>query len=808
MRLSRHSKSDKEGQMMMDTIPVLPQYSSSPHTTEVLRVLYSSGRTSNQKGQKITFSLFAIGVLLLVTIVIGTALVPFNHTSTGTVHEAKRKKKRIRRLALLRPFGKQKTTSLSDSFDEWNHFLPCDYNFKHEDYDDEEVIIDIFLSFSQSFSRDPIAKREAEEMLNNFLINRNDMANESWARCFRNFHLIETNIDASNDLYLPIEAQTNGLWVNGPNKQFYSSMKQIMKNQDEQYDAVLLLEHDCIPIKQFWLDTFLTEAETKGSFAILGSKYDGDSWSTFRSSLPLALQHHINGNAMYNLTHPLLRKILVQLKEESQTPYNAVPYDYRISQILVEGMLGVKPDLPQKVVQKWEQETGNKLKDNSKQFHRWWIEYGTQKPIRESTTIANYASTNLLPHHLQKEKASLIHGAKHYLPWDRNKHNITLVVSDWHDELAFNLLYQIDSTNHPFSKLIVLVPDNLPKTSLLHLSKTETKIEASVQKRKNDFFDVCNAQIDTDWFMITNSYHVVAEQVDLLFSKNHKFVVPFTPSEHQNCITFPACREAYEKSKKFDPNNRMIVQDNMLIFNTKERNQFCDEWRNRFGEKRMDIDTLNLSESVGSMGPSATTYISYLSRKGNLHDYYEFTDQTFYGARDCFKRIFTESAEKAANVGETPLSNYILQTKSKVQGQMLHMERVLQNTAPSFSRTLAPSTLAPTRNLEYTLPPVVKPPPKRVDDIPLYLFGLTSSPSSAPTSKSSAIPTRLSMSPSSAPVTVPTLTVEEEDKLDEIKACRVWCYLIGTPWTTPDKKVFPKCMWKFSCSECPECDQS
>ena len=125
---------------------------------------------------------------------------------------------------------------------------------------------------------------------------------------------------------------------------------------------------------------------------------------------------------MYNLTHPLLRKILSQLREESITPYNTVPYDYRISQILVEGMLGVKPDLPGTLVQNWEQETGMKLKDNSKRFHRWWNEYGSGKPVRESTVIANYASTNLLPHHLEEEKASLIHGAKHYLPWDRNTH--------------------------------------------------------------------------------------------------------------------------------------------------------------------------------------------------------------------------------------------------------------------------------------------------------------------------------------------------------------------------------------------------
>ncbi len=125
---------------------------------------------------------------------------------------------------------------------------------------------------------------------------------------------------------------------------------------------------------------------------------------------------------MYNMTHPLTRKILMQLREESDTPYRAIPYDYRISQMLIEGMLGVKPDLPEMVVQKWEEKTGRNLKSYSKRFHRWWNKYDEGKLIRESKVIANYASTNLLPHHLQEETASLIHGAKHYLPWDKSRH--------------------------------------------------------------------------------------------------------------------------------------------------------------------------------------------------------------------------------------------------------------------------------------------------------------------------------------------------------------------------------------------------
>ena len=50
-------------------------------------------------------------------------------------------------------------------------------------------------------------------------------------------------------------------------------------------------------------------------------------WDSFRSSLPFALQHHINGNAVYNLSHPLLPLMLDQLEEETSQPLHAVPYE-------------------------------------------------------------------------------------------------------------------------------------------------------------------------------------------------------------------------------------------------------------------------------------------------------------------------------------------------------------------------------------------------------------------------------------------------------------------------------------------------
>jgi len=57
--------------------------------------------------------------------------------------------------------------------------------------------------------------------------------------------------------------------------------------------------------------------------------------------------------------------------------YHAVPYDYRIAQILVEGMLGIRPEVPIDIVRNWSNEHGGlPLERNANKFRKWWDTYG------------------------------------------------------------------------------------------------------------------------------------------------------------------------------------------------------------------------------------------------------------------------------------------------------------------------------------------------------------------------------------------------------------------------------------------------
>ena len=375
-------------------------------------------------------AVYVVLTVLPAPILIVSTLYPFrSNANHGGDHpyllpQSKQNDGKIKRLAIFRPFGIKSVSTLIDMFSGWEDYIPCNVSMHEEENNffnsEQHVLVDVFLSFSQSYEKVPPAQSATKRVVDDFRQNQKQTSN-GWQRCINNIFTLDANIDPEVDLYLPEESQTNRMWVHGPNYQFVHGVRQIMRLK--QYDAVFVMEKDVLPVRDHWLDNLIKEAEEE-EFAILGSKYDGRMWESFRTSLPLALQHHINGNALYNLSHPLLEEILNQLQEESDLPLHAVPYDYRISQILVEGMMGVLPDLPWPIVDEWSKETGRKMKSNTKKFQHLWKKYvkSDQRVIKESKVITNYAGSTLLPDQIAREKASLIHGASYYTPLNKTKY--------------------------------------------------------------------------------------------------------------------------------------------------------------------------------------------------------------------------------------------------------------------------------------------------------------------------------------------------------------------------------------------------
>ncbi|KAK1746265.1 leishmanolysin-like peptidase (family M8) [Skeletonema marinoi] len=522
--------------------------------------------------------------------------------------------------------------------------------------------VDLFLFYSQTYSENDDAVTAVDTIMEEFF------NPGGWSRCFDNIYVVEANIPQELDLYIPTAQEELYNWVNGPNRQYEAGFRIIQSGEWGDYDGFYLMEGDSVPVKNYWLDVITGEIDAHRPFAVLGAQYDGDKWDAFYEEIPISLLHHTNGNGIYNTSHPLLERLTGQLEVEAPCPYNSIPYDYRMSQMWVEGTLGIVPQLAPKIMLNEEGENIT-LSDNKAMFTRWANTWKDEEPYKFTKAIHNYAATNLIPRHLGPEY--VIHGAKLYSPWDPARHEITLVISEWFFDRSLNLIKNLDNKDHPFSKVIIMIP---PSISNSHDYSMYTSVPVHLQFRDTpDFMDLCSAEVTTEWFMITNSYHQVSRHVDLMWTPG-KFVpvVPFTPASYPFCLKFPYCKETVHLAQRWNPEHKQVVQDMDMLYNTQQRNAYCKEWIERNGEHGEDLYAkhqpiryqLRGDTIVGPKGPTGSDYLAYLGREGK-DGMYKMTDRSLYGARAPFVKVYRKEEkldgmsedELARRLGMTLLSN-------------------------------------------------------------------------------------------------------------------------------------------------------
>jgi hypothetical protein len=247
-----------------------------------------------------------------------------------------------------------------------------------------------------------------------------------------------------------------------------------------------------------------------------------------------------------------------------------------------------------------------------------------------------------------------------------------------------------------------------------------------------DFMDLCAADITTEWFMITNSYHQVSRHVDLMFTPG-KFVpvIPFTPATYPFCLKYPYCKEIILLSQRWNKKNKQVVLDMDMLYNTKERNAFCSEWMERNGVNGEDLYAkheplrwkLRNEKIIGPKGPTGTDYLAWLTRE-KKDGMYKMTDRSLYGARSPFIKVFRKEEkldgmsedEKERRLGMTLLSNTTEcscdrhQTEDECLGSGLgcqwrplfescHPPEMIDDGVPICSTTEAP-TMSPTISID------------------------------------------------------------------------------------------------------------
>lgn len=160
------------------------------------------------------------------------------------------------RLAVARTFCTGDAKALAESFDQWNDLSPCEHG--------SDMKADLFLVFSQSLSASPVAQAAVDSIEQKF------HETEGWNGCFSRLVAIGVDIDSETDLYQPKQQQTNHMWVNGPNRQFERTIREIQSGVWGDYESMYLMERDSVPVKSFWLDALVSDIEKQQPFAILG----------------------------------------------------------------------------------------------------------------------------------------------------------------------------------------------------------------------------------------------------------------------------------------------------------------------------------------------------------------------------------------------------------------------------------------------------------------------------------------------------------------------------------------------------------
>ena len=547
-----------------------------------------------------TFSWSTFATVLLV-IITGTSLSIAPSPTAATTSDSTK-------FAIARPFSATDVEKLAASFDEWEIYPPCAAD------EDENMLTgaraDLFLVYSQSIDLSPEAQEAVSAVEEAF------QRTNGWNGCFGQIRTLSAGIEPKYDIYDPSAQGNNTLWVNGPNRQFERTIRLI---QTEKYEAVYLMEGDSVPVADAWLDSLLSDVEIHRPFDILGSIFKGDKWDPFLGSLDKALVQHINGNAIYNLTESsLLPTIVEELEGEAS---GSIPYDLRISQLsLINNYTGIK----------------------------------------RTETIANFASTNILPRHIPPN-AVIVHGAKMLEPWNGvsgTGDDLTLVVTAWDDPDASFLLSNLEDGAHPFSNILVMIPHG-SNTPVLEI---ELPIPVTFYHRQDDeydYMDLCTAtdSVSTGYFMLTNSYHRIRPNTSPMMTNDGRLVIPFAPATEEYCFKYPSCVKNLEHAQSFSRDYEKVIQDSDMLYETKYVQEMCSVWKEVFGTngRRLlsgtaipgsttDGSVVHSSSSLDPATPGAMAYAAFLDSRGVADEKITFSDATQYGTRPIFVRIPSRSA--------------------------------------------------------------------------------------------------------------------------------------------------------------------
>ena len=303
------------------------------------------------------------------------------------------------------------------------------------------------------------------------------------------------------------------------------------------------------------------------------------------------------------------------------------PYDYRLSQMFYEASQGVNPDFP---FHKMKDDNGNEvaLPNKTAIFRVLWLDVvraGREDSIiKKSSSIDNFGGANFLPQQVSSH-AAVVHGKLRRDNWNDTAHPMSLVVLEASSDSFHHILGDLDSADHPFTEVVVLVRDasSLSNAKIIP-RKNSSSLSISVHYLPHVHSigaDLCEiiGSVSNEWFVVASSADRISS-LRLYFPvlrSNRDAVVPVVPF-----VTNDSDNTSTDDGK--------LVQDNELVFHRGLYISFC---------KSRDAAADGGEKKDRSL---ATSFIDYLDSIGVTESIYTFSDKVLHGA---FQNFITNDGE-------------------------------------------------------------------------------------------------------------------------------------------------------------------
>ena len=232
---------------------------------------------------------------------------------------------------------------------------------------------------------------------------------------------------------------------------------------------------------------------------MLGSVYEGNKWDGFRDQMDDDLLTHLNGNAIYNVSHECFKLVLDKMEEEDS---GTQAFDVATRRIIRE-------------------------------FYPM-----CEDVYKETVAIDNLAATLLIAEEAN-QNASYIHGAKLMNPLNDS---ITAIVSGFAGKSSATTIQGLVRGRHSFSDIIVIDDHGDPGSASEFTPVQGRGLNAMRMKNMTRYpgsspsRDFCDAleHVETPYFAFSNVFRLPTNQQPIM-DKGGTILMPCLPASSRYC---------------------------------------------------------------------------------------------------------------------------------------------------------------------------------------------------------------------------------------------------------------------------------